>query len=273
MKSDLGSFSALQQYHRRVLGFTYPEAELRQQWDSGHLGKQRDFPGYATIMAGMKKFPDIPVPALVIFAIPHSQGSWVDKSTDPKVSEGAKAYSAALTGLTESQAKALENGVPTPRVVRLRCAHHYVYLSNEADVLREMRSFLSGLRQTDRRILDSTRLRDSRLSTTTLQGLPNESFRFPAVSPRVTRMGTFPVRAHATWPARLHASRKFQTGGAMMTWNEPKQIQTSVIVQAGVPQECSIAHNDGLAAAEGFGKTLMPLRWIRTRWRATKDRG
>ncbi len=149
-ESDLASFSALQQYYLRVLGFTYPEAELRQQWDStpdGRLGKQRDFPGYATIMAGMKKYTDIPVPALVIFGIPHGQGNWVDSSTDPKVCEAAKAYSAALTALTESQAKAFENGVPTARVVRLRGAHHYVYLSNEADVLREMRSFISGLRQ------------------------------------------------------------------------------------------------------------------------------
>jgi hypothetical protein len=31
-------------------------------------------------------------------------------------------------------------------VVRLRGADHYVYLSNEADVLREMKSFLSTLR-------------------------------------------------------------------------------------------------------------------------------
>ncbi len=148
-ESDLASFSALQQYYLRVLGFTYPEAELRQQWDStsdGRLGKQRDFPGYATLMAGMKKFTDIPVPALVIFGIPHGQGNWVDNSTDPKVREAAKAYSVALTVLTESQAKAFEEGVPTARVVRLRGAHHYVYLSNEADVLREMHSFLSGLR-------------------------------------------------------------------------------------------------------------------------------
>lgn len=148
-ESDLASLNALQQYYLRVLGFTYPEAEVRQQWDStsdGRLGKQRDFPGYATLMAGMKKFNDIPVPALVIFGIPHGQGKWVDNSTDPKVCEAAKAYSAALTALTESQAKAVESGVPTARVVRLRGAHHYVYLSNEADVLREMRSFLSGLR-------------------------------------------------------------------------------------------------------------------------------
>jgi non-heme chloroperoxidase len=148
-ESDLASVSALQQYYLRVLGFTYPEAELRQQWDStsdGRLGKQRDFPGYATLMAGMKKFTDIPVPALVVFGIPHGQGNWVDNSTDPKVCEAAKAYSAVLTALTERQAKAFESGVPTARVVRLRGAHHYVYLSNEADVLREMRAFLSGLR-------------------------------------------------------------------------------------------------------------------------------
>jgi pimeloyl-ACP methyl ester carboxylesterase len=148
-ESDLASFSALQQYYLRVLGFTYPEAELRQQWDStsdGRLGKQRDFPGYATLMAGMKKFADIPVPALVIFGIPHSQGNWVDNSTDPKVREAAKAYSEALTALTERQAKAFEAGVPIAHVVRLRGAHHYVYLSNEADVLREMHSFLSSPR-------------------------------------------------------------------------------------------------------------------------------
>jgi hypothetical protein len=148
-ESDLASFSALQQYYLRVLGFTYPEAELRRQWDStsdGRLGKQRDFPDYATLMAGIKKFTDIPVPALVIFGIPHGQGKWVDNGTDPKVCEAAKAYSAALTALTESRAKAFENGVPTARVVRLRGAHHYVYLSNEADVLGEKQSFLSRLR-------------------------------------------------------------------------------------------------------------------------------
>ena len=93
----------------------------------------------------MKKYTDITVPALVIFAIPHDQGAWVDNSTDPAVREAAKAYSAREVVLTERQAKAFENGVPTARVVRLPDAHHYVFLSNEADVLREMHSFLTGL--------------------------------------------------------------------------------------------------------------------------------
>src|SRR6266853_1554282 len=148
-ESALASFAALQQACMRGLGFTYPEGELRQQFTTtsdGRVGKQRDFPGEAVMLEGMKKYADIPVPALVIFAIPHAQAKWVNDSTDPKVREAAKAFSAAEVVLTTRQAKVFEESVPTARVVRLRGADHYVYLSNEADVLREMKSFLSTLR-------------------------------------------------------------------------------------------------------------------------------
>ncbi len=147
--SALASFAALQQACLRGLGFTYPEGELRQQFSAasdGRVGKQRDFPGDAVMLQGIKKYADIPVPALAIFAIPHAQGKWVNDSTDPKVLEAAKAFSAADLVLTTRQAKVFEDGVPTAHVVRLRGADHYVYLSNEADVLREMKSFLSTLR-------------------------------------------------------------------------------------------------------------------------------
>src|SRR5882762_1310577 len=145
----LASFAALQQACLRALGFTYPEGELRQRFTTtpdGRVGKERDFPGDAMMLEGMKKYADIPVPALVIFAIPHSLAKWVNDSTDPKVREAAKAFSAADLVLTTRQAKAFEDGVPTAHVVRLPGADHYVYLSNEVDVLREMKSFLSTLR-------------------------------------------------------------------------------------------------------------------------------
>ncbi len=150
--ADLASFSALQKYYERVDGFRFPEAELRQQREStsdGGVGKQRDFPGGAMLMSlivGTKKYTDIPVPALVIFANPHSQGTWVDDNTDPSVRTEAQAYSTALGALTERQEKAVEDGVTTARVITLPGANHYVFLSNEAEVLKDMRTFLAGLR-------------------------------------------------------------------------------------------------------------------------------
>ena len=133
-------------------GFRLPEAELRQQRESapdGGVGKQRNFPGGATLMAvlmGAKKYTNIPLPALVILANPHSLGRSVDDSTEQSVQTAVKAYSAALAALTEKQQEAVENGVPMAHVVTLSGANHYVFLSNEKDVLREMRSFMAELR-------------------------------------------------------------------------------------------------------------------------------
>jgi non-heme chloroperoxidase len=125
-RADLASFRSLQLYQRRILGFT--------------------FPGSATLMVGMKKYAHISVPALVIFGTPHGLGTWVENSTDPNVRANAVAYTAALTAATERQMKVVEDSAPAAHVVRLPGAHHYVYLSNEADVLREMRSFLNRAR-------------------------------------------------------------------------------------------------------------------------------
>jgi len=46
---------------------------------------------------------------------------------------------------TGAQAKAFETGLPSARVVRLPHANHYVFRSNEADVLREMNAFIGSL--------------------------------------------------------------------------------------------------------------------------------
>ncbi len=151
-RADLASFSALTKYYERVNGFRFPEAELRQLREStpdGGVGKERDFPGGALIMPLLmdaRKYIDIPVPALVIFANPHGLGTWVDGSTDARVRTAAKSYSSALAALTERQEQTVENGVPTAHVITLPGAHHYVFLSNEADVVREVRAFLTGLR-------------------------------------------------------------------------------------------------------------------------------
>ena len=149
--SDLASFRSLQKWDAEVYGARKPEAEFRQTWDSstdGRPTKPRVFPGaqmFNAIMTSGTRYAVIPVPALVIFAIPHLQESWIDKSPDPGVRQASQAYLAAVDTATERQAKALESGVPTARVVRLQGAH-YIFLSNERDVIRDTRAFLAGVK-------------------------------------------------------------------------------------------------------------------------------
>jgi non-heme chloroperoxidase len=150
-ESDLASFSSLQKWDADVFGFAKPEAEFRQTWaadSSGRPRKARNSPGvhaFAAIMRSETPFTRIPVPALFIFAVPHVPESWIDKSTDPTTREAARVYYAAIDAATERQAKALEDGVPSAGVVRMRGAHH-IFLSNEGETLRETRAFLAGLK-------------------------------------------------------------------------------------------------------------------------------
>lgn len=151
-KTDLASFTALQKYYERVSGLLFPEAELRTQRESnldGTVGKHLDPPGtslFEALLTGPQKFTAISVPALVIFANPHSQGAWVDENADPSVQTAARAYSTALEALVERQEKSVESGVPTAHVITLAGANHYVFLSNEAEVLKDINTFVAGLR-------------------------------------------------------------------------------------------------------------------------------
>jgi non-heme chloroperoxidase len=79
----------------------------------------------SAIIAGEQKYTNIPVPILAIFAI----------SKIP-----------AMATRSEEAANGFEKGVPSARVVRIPDATHYVFQSNEADVLREMNAFLATLK-------------------------------------------------------------------------------------------------------------------------------
>ncbi len=78
--------------------------------------------------------------------MPHDLGPWLHNKEDPGVRAAAEALSAPEAAWTEKQLKAFKDGVPSLRVVRLRNASHYVFLSNESDVLHEMRTFLATLK-------------------------------------------------------------------------------------------------------------------------------
>jgi pimeloyl-ACP methyl ester carboxylesterase len=92
------------------------------------------------MLFGEQKYTEIHVPVLAIFAVPHNfDGILRD---DPK----SKAVMAAADlAHTSALANTFEAGVPSAHVVRLPNADHYVFRSNEAEVLGEMSLFLAGL--------------------------------------------------------------------------------------------------------------------------------
>jgi pimeloyl-ACP methyl ester carboxylesterase len=143
--ADIVSFEAVRAWYSRTNGITLPEAEfhaLEVTLPDGRPGPPRESPGNTAIVAGVQKYSAIRVPALAIFASPHAHGPWVDRAADPSRVRAALEQTEPLVTL---QAKAFEEGVPSARVVRLARANHYVFLSNEADVLRELRAFIAGL--------------------------------------------------------------------------------------------------------------------------------
>jgi len=95
---------------------------------------------HESIAEGERKYTRIPVPILAIFAVPHDMGPAM--ANDPVRRAAFDAQDEASTG---AQALAFEKGVPSARVVRLPHASHFVFRSNEADVLRELGTFIGGL--------------------------------------------------------------------------------------------------------------------------------
>ena len=140
--ADLASYAAFRSWEMRTQGIAFPEAELRELYETkpdGGVGKHRDYQTpFQAILDQQQKYADIRVPILAIYGDPHDLGTF--KNADER--EAAEAGDMASV---EAQAKAFEVGVPSVRVVRLPHANHYIFLSNEADVLQEMRTFISGL--------------------------------------------------------------------------------------------------------------------------------
>ena len=95
-------------------------------------------PVIRAIITGGKQFRNIPVLALALFAVP--------RRVAPTATDAEKAQSAQFDKATSAQADAFEKGVPTARVVRVGNAGHYVHLTNEADVLREIDAFIGSLK-------------------------------------------------------------------------------------------------------------------------------
>jgi non-heme chloroperoxidase len=88
---------------------------------------------------GQQKYTQIPVPILAIVVCPHNFD---------RVNAAAEAKAAMVAddrARCTAQADAFAAGVPSAHVVRFPNADHYVFNSNQADVIREMNDFLGKL--------------------------------------------------------------------------------------------------------------------------------
>ena len=144
---DLVSVEAYQAWSLRTLGYAFPPAEIRATRDigaDGAVGARSSPPEIGrAIMAGSERFESIDVPALAIYASPHTLGPWAaESSADPSVLDAFRRFDQATT---ERQASAFERGVPGSRVILLPDAHHYLFLTHETEVLAALGDFIARL--------------------------------------------------------------------------------------------------------------------------------
>ena len=67
------------------------------------------------------------------------------RNNDPMVRQNLGMSFAAYRAATENNIELFRTGVPHGRIVELMGAHHLIYLSNQADVLRELDYFMKDL--------------------------------------------------------------------------------------------------------------------------------
>src|SRR5580698_6045452 len=94
----------------------------------------------AAMNFGMQKYTSIPVPSLAIYACPHN---W-----DRLPNDGAGRKAALIADdkvRCTAWADNFKRGVPSAQILMIPNADHYVYLSNEAQVVTEMNAFLASL--------------------------------------------------------------------------------------------------------------------------------
>lgn len=97
-------------------------------------------PIQAALNFGVEEYTKIPVPVLAIFACPHDWSRFFPNDPNRRA-ERLTADTARCT----AQADAFQHGVPGSLVVRIANADHYVYRSNQQQVIDEMKKFLSTL--------------------------------------------------------------------------------------------------------------------------------
>lgn len=148
--SDLRSFKAFHDFKVRQNGFEYPEAELHNTFNrnpDGSVGSG-NAPNKVHFAIGRGALPRdysrIRVPILALFGTLSINYRYQPKDAQERAA--IEEFDAATKVYDIRNKKNLLNAKGGVRIVDLPDADHYLFLSNEADVLREMRAFIASLK-------------------------------------------------------------------------------------------------------------------------------
>lgn len=142
-ESDLASFTAMQKFVAKQLGGSLPEAELRQtfsQTADGKVGDQKT-PSfvYDSVTNGEQRYGAVKVPVLAIEAVPRNTGNQTHANPAK-----LKAANDLRTAEILKQINAFQVGNPSAKIIKIPNAYHYIYLSNQAEVIKAITEFIKS---------------------------------------------------------------------------------------------------------------------------------
>ncbi len=149
--SEAVSYEALGQYARRTgRNANVPEGEIIASYDLSTGNIKHDMLYLDALMRGIES-PDysaIDVPALALYAVPGSAESlmeaWYDKGNPALQPLLEELFTETVTRSTV-QVQKFATGMSNGRVIVIEDADHWIFLSNEQEVLAAMNEFIAGL--------------------------------------------------------------------------------------------------------------------------------
>jgi non-heme chloroperoxidase len=153
---ETSSYAALKEYFVKTGSSILPEAEVRSTYQvspEGRIGARSLDPEVSKaimegIMVPRPAYGKIQAHALALYAVPGSPAdlmrNWYSAGDRVLKSNVEKLYGFERERVTR-WAQYFRENVAYPRVVEVVGANHHLFISNETDVLREMRFFIAEL--------------------------------------------------------------------------------------------------------------------------------
>lgn len=151
--ADNASVEAYQGYQKRIGEAPFPAEEIRNMYEinpDGSVGKNRTPPyvaGEIGIGAIAKNYDGIKAPVLALIAVPLPPAEkWKNRTAKDEDERRASDRSdEILMEYLHRWENKLKAASPKARIVEFPGAHHYIFLSEESAVLKEISSFLQTL--------------------------------------------------------------------------------------------------------------------------------